>query len=138
MASRPAVSPRRVALIQPVNAPPASKNQAATALRQLAEGSRKEAGALRFEVLQRTTENNQRPKYYPLTAAGKKQHTNEHSHRTQHSPARANRINPRHREAHAAYHWAHRFASWPASNESVAESHWSGTVSPPGSRMVAR
>ncbi len=38
---------------------PASKSQAATALRQLAEGSRKEAGALRFEVLQRTTENNQ-------------------------------------------------------------------------------
>jgi quinol monooxygenase YgiN len=38
---------------------PAAKDQGATILKQLAEASRKEAGATRFEVLQRTAPSNQ-------------------------------------------------------------------------------
>jgi quinol monooxygenase YgiN len=57
--SAPAQDDQTAYLVTYIDALPASTNQSAALLKQLADASRKEAGNLRFEVLQRTAPSSQ-------------------------------------------------------------------------------
>jgi quinol monooxygenase YgiN len=57
--SAPAQDDPTAYLVTYIDALPAAEDQSAALLKQLADASRKEAGNLRFEVLQRTTPSNQ-------------------------------------------------------------------------------